>query len=78
MPRHARRDAPNTLHRVMVRGSERTALVRDDPDRADFVSRLTALAEQGALHPPAEGHPFRHASSGLAHPRETAQHAGRR
>ena len=49
MPRGPRLDAPNTLHHVMVRGIERTALFRDDTDRADFVARLAALAEAGAL-----------------------------
>ena len=33
----------------MVRGWERRAVFRDDPDRADFVARLAALAEAGAL-----------------------------
>jgi REP element-mobilizing transposase RayT len=32
----------------MVRGIERTQLFRTDTDRADFVARLAALAEQGA------------------------------
>ena len=32
----------------MVRGWERRAIFRDDPDRTDFVARLAALAEQGA------------------------------
>ena len=32
----------------MVRGIERTAIFRDDADRTDFVTRLAALAEQGA------------------------------
>jgi putative transposase len=49
MPRQARLDAPDTLHHVMVRGIERTAIFRDDLDRADFVARLAALAERGAL-----------------------------
>jgi REP element-mobilizing transposase RayT len=49
MPRQARLDAPETLHHVMVRGIERTTLFRDDTDRADFVTRLAALAGQGAL-----------------------------
>jgi len=48
MPRQARLDAPETLHHVMVRGIERTALFRDDIDRADFVARLATLAAQGA------------------------------
>jgi len=33
----------------MVRGIERTAIFRDDRDRADFVARLARLAEAGAL-----------------------------
>ena len=49
MPRRARLDAPDTLHHVMVRGIERTALFRNETDRADFVARLARLAEQGAL-----------------------------
>jgi hypothetical protein len=40
MPRQARLDAPETLHHVMVRGIERTAVFRDDTDRADFMARL--------------------------------------
>ncbi len=48
MPRQPRLDAPGTLHHVMVRGIERTALFRDDRDRADFVARVAALAETGA------------------------------
>ncbi|MBI4574245.1 MAG: transposase [candidate division NC10 bacterium] len=49
MPRQARLDAPQTLHHVMVRGLERRAIFRDDADRGDFVERLAALAERGAL-----------------------------
>jgi len=48
MPRQPRLDAPNTLHHVMVRGIERTAIFREDRDRADFVARLDTLAEAGA------------------------------
>ena len=48
MPRQARLDAPDTLHHVMVRGIERTALFRDDADRTGFLARLATLAEQGA------------------------------
>jgi len=48
MPRQPRLDAPATLHHVMVRGIERTALFRDDADRADFVARVAALAQAGA------------------------------
>jgi hypothetical protein len=49
MPRQARLDAPGTLHHVMVRGIERTSIFRADADRADFVARLAALVERGAL-----------------------------
>jgi REP element-mobilizing transposase RayT len=33
----------------MVRGIERTAIFRDDADRADFIARLAALAKDAAL-----------------------------
>jgi putative transposase len=49
MPRQPRLDAPDTLHHVMVRGLERRVIFRDDTDRADFVTRLAALAKAGAL-----------------------------
>jgi len=49
MPRQARLDAPDTLHHVMVRGLERRIIFKDDADRDDFVARLAALAERGAL-----------------------------
>lgn len=49
MPRQARLDAPDALHHVMVRGLERRAIFPTDVDRADFVARLAALAEAGAL-----------------------------
>jgi putative transposase len=48
MPRQPRLDAPDTLHHIMVRGLERRAIFKDDSDRADFVARLAALAEEGA------------------------------
>lgn len=40
MPRGARLDAPGALHHVMVRGIEQTAIVFDDEDRLDFLSRI--------------------------------------
>ena len=49
MPRQPRLDAPGVLHHVMVRGIERRPIVRDDADRADFVRRVAALVEVGAL-----------------------------
>jgi putative transposase len=49
MLRQARLDAPGTLHHVMVRGLERRVLFPEDHDRVDFLARLAALAESGAL-----------------------------
>lgn len=49
MPRGPRLDAPGALHHVMVRGIERCAIFRDDQDREDFVRRLGALAQAGAV-----------------------------
>jgi putative transposase len=48
MPRQPRLDAPGTLHDILGRGIERTAIFRSDEDRADFVTRLAALARAGA------------------------------
>jgi putative transposase len=45
MPRQARLDAPGTLHHVIIRGLERRAIVKDDVDRAAFVTRLGAMAQ---------------------------------
>ena len=47
MPRQPRLDAPNTLHHVMVRGIERTAVFRGHADRTDFVGRLADLVAEG-------------------------------
>ena len=61
MPRHARLDAPDSLHHVMVRGLERHLIFRDDADRADFVARLAALAAHGAFRVYAWALPPNHA-----------------
>ena len=37
MPRQARFDGPGTLHRVILRGRERGAIVQDEVDREVFV-----------------------------------------
>jgi len=44
MPRHARLDAPGTLHHVIIRGIERGAIMKDNVDREAFVTRLGAVA----------------------------------
>lgn len=49
MPRGPRLDAPGVLHHVMARGLDRQVIFRDDPERDDFVRRLAALAEAGAI-----------------------------
>jgi len=49
MPRLARLDAPGILHHVMGRGIERKQIFINDTDRRDFIDRLAALAEEGAM-----------------------------
>ena len=43
MPRGPRRDAPNEIHHVWVRGLERRQIFIDDGDRWDLVDRLSAV-----------------------------------
>jgi putative transposase len=49
MPRGPRLDAPGTLHHIMVRSIERTTIIRDDADRAEFLTRLAGVVERGTL-----------------------------
>ena len=49
MPRLARLDAPGLLHHVMGRGIERKKIFINDTDRNDFIDRLAAIAEKGAM-----------------------------
>lgn len=42
-------DAPNILHRVMVRAVEATTIFRADRHGADIVARLASLGKQGTL-----------------------------
>jgi putative transposase len=49
MPRLARLDAPGVLHHVMGRGIERKKIFRNDIDRCDFIDRLSAQAQDGAI-----------------------------
>ena len=49
MPSGPRFDASGTLHHVMVRGIERTAIFRDDTDRTDFLAPLARVGARGAL-----------------------------
>jgi len=49
MPRGPRLDAPGVLQHVMVRGIERRKLFLDNHDRDDFLRRMAALTDAGAL-----------------------------
>ena len=49
MPRLARLDAPGVLHHIMGRGIERNKIFISDKDREDFIARLSAMAEEGAM-----------------------------
>lgn len=48
MPRQARLDAPGTLHHVMGRGIEKTAIFRKEEDRVDFLNRVALLCREEA------------------------------
>jgi len=41
MPRQARNDAPGAVHHIIIRGIEQTAIFVDDPDRENFIKRLS-------------------------------------
>ena len=45
MSRHARLDAPGTLHHEMVRGIEKRNIVKDRTDHEDFFRRMGELAK---------------------------------
>src|SRR3972149_11499529 len=47
MPRQARLDFPGTLHHIMVRGINKSAIFEDDQDRTRFLERLSANLIQG-------------------------------
>jgi putative transposase len=49
MPRLARLDASGVLHHIMGRGIERNKIFISDKDREDFIARLSAMAEEGAM-----------------------------
>ena len=49
MPRQSRLDAPGVLHHVMGRGIEKRNIFLNDTDRHDFIERLTALSNDGAM-----------------------------
>jgi putative transposase len=53
MPRHARLDAPGTLHHVMGRGIERTQIFRSDSDREKFVAYIQELVGETGTRIPA-------------------------
>jgi putative transposase len=49
MPRQSRLDAPGVLHHVMGRGIEKRNIFITDTDRHDFIERLAALSNDGAM-----------------------------
>jgi REP-associated tyrosine transposase len=49
MPRGPRLDAPGVLQHVMARGIEGRRIFREAPDYEDFLARLAALVQAGAL-----------------------------
>jgi putative transposase len=49
MPRHARLDAPGTLHHVIGRGIAETKIFRTKKDREDFLHRVAKLCETGSI-----------------------------
>jgi REP-associated tyrosine transposase len=52
MPRQARLDVPGALHHIMVRGINKSAIFRDNQDRARFLERLgeTVSAAQASVY----------------------------
>ena len=53
MPRHARLDAPGTLHHVMARGIDGIRIFIDDADRARFLGIIETLVEKTGTRIPA-------------------------
>ncbi|MCP4623057.1 MAG: transposase, partial [bacterium] len=49
MSRLAGLDAPGILQHVMGRGIERKKIFINDTDRNDFIDRLAAIVEDGAM-----------------------------
>jgi len=49
MPRLGRLDAPGVLHHVMGRGIEKRKIFLSEEDRNDFIDRLSALVQKGAI-----------------------------
>ena len=46
MPRQARIDALGAVHHIIIRGIEQTAIFVDDPDRENFIERLSELLSE--------------------------------
>jgi REP element-mobilizing transposase RayT len=49
MPRHARRDAPGTIHHIIGKGIAGIKAFPTKKDRSDFLSRVAERCEAGAL-----------------------------
>ncbi len=46
MPRHARLDAPGTLHHIIIRGIEGRRIVDDRKDRRNFLNHLERVISE--------------------------------
>jgi len=51
MPRQARLDVPGALHHIMVRGINKSAIFKDNQDRARFLERLGENVWKNWGHP---------------------------
>jgi hypothetical protein len=49
MPRQARQDAPGALHHIIIRGINKTPIVKDDQDKTRFLEGLAEHVTQGTL-----------------------------
>jgi putative transposase len=49
MPRKSRIDAPGALQHVIARGINRQRIFRDDPDKRNFLDRLSALLKDSGI-----------------------------
>jgi N12 class adenine-specific DNA methylase len=59
MPRQARLDVPGALYHIMLRGTDKSSIFRDDEDRSQFLNRLernVTAAEAEKTKVPTKGH----------------------
>jgi REP element-mobilizing transposase RayT len=49
MPRKSRIDAPGAIHHVIARGINRQRIFLDDPDKKNYLDRLSALLNDSGI-----------------------------